>query len=439
MRYCPMCGTGNEDSALFCENCGSRLDGAAGTQPGQNVQNGPVKPQPGQEQPVKPQPRQEKPRQEQPVKPQPKPQPKQKGQIKLSGIHIAVIIEAVCLVAAVAAFFFAGWYRYSPQTAAKQYFNAYAAHDWAGVYSMLELPEGGFLQESQFEEIMENSQIPDITNFSVMPLEGGDEGIVRNFNVEYSTSGQGVSNYVITLVKQSDRALFLFDRWKVSSAGMLADGYPVTVPAGAKVAVDGVELTDEYKTQNGDGSDVYQISIFNGVHSISVAVPWCEVYEESFDTSSGGTYVDSLSLSEDGKAALESKMQEVLEKFYTSAMAGEDYSAVAGLFTESAAGEAEAEYNNLREDLAADPDSRYTLNQISFDNFSSEFYVGSGSVSGDLECDYTVDYTYTYSGFGLSRTENDNYDSTAYMSASFVFDGETYKIQDINVPSVWWY
>ena len=360
---------------------------------------------------------------------------------KLTKLQKIVIAEVICLAVVIAAFFVIGDRKYSAQSVAERYFEAYVSHDWKTVYGLLELPDGSFMQESQFEEMMEKTQVPDITNYTVRQQTGAEGGIVQNFNVEYSVSGQGTSSSQLSLVRQSDKAMFLFDTWKVSAAGMLVENYPVTVPAGARAAVDGVELTEEYMvSNNADGTDTYQISLFNGVHTITAAVPWCEVYEGEFDTSAeGSVIVENLTLTDTGKTALQAKMQEALESFYTSALAGDDFSAVSGLFAENAAAEYEDTYNDLRDRLTDDPDDYYTLNQITFDDFCCSFNAESGTISGEMDCDYTVDYTYTYSGFGSSRTENETNDGSAYVGATFVYEGDTYKLQYVNIPNVWWY
>lgn len=360
---------------------------------------------------------------------------------KLTKLQKIVIAEVICLAVVIAAFFVIGDRKYSAQSVAERYFEAYVSHDWKTVYGLLELPDGSFMQESQFEEMMEKTQVPDITNYTVRQQTGAEGGIVQNFNVEYSVSGQGTSSSQLSLVRQSDKAMFLFDTWKVSAAGMLVENYPVTVPAGARAAVDGVELTEEYMvSNNADGTDTYQISLFNGVHTITAAVPWCEVYEGEFDTSAeGSVIVEDLTLTDTGKTALQAKMQEALESFYTSALAGDDFSAVSGLFAENAAAEYEDTYNDLRDRLTDDPDDYYTLNQITFDDFRCSFNAESGTISGEMDCDYTVDYTYTYSGFGSSRTENETNNGSAYVGATFVYEGDTYKLQYVNIPNVWWY
>ena len=495
MRICPNCGTINADDARFCENCGTKLEGepitvppaeepadsepdvpetgegktaqTAGDEPAEHeaFEDGPEEQAASEdgleeqaasedrpeEQVIRPSQRRR--RQEQQDNQQQGSTQKQitirkpdmgkvkSGIRKLTKIQKVVIVEVICLAAVIAAFFVIGDRKYSAQAVAERYFDAYVSHDWKTVYGLLELPAGNFMRESQFEEMMEKTQVPDITNYTVRQQTGDEDGIVRNFSVEYSVSGQGTSGSQLSLVRQSDKAMFLFDTWKVSAAGMLAENYPVTVPAGARVAVDGVELTDEYMTaNNSDGTDTYQISLFNGIHTITVAAPWCEVYEGEFETSADGSVmVENLTLTDTGKAALQAKMQEALESFYTSAMAGDDFSAVSDLFAENSAAEYEDTYNDLQDRLADDPDDYYTLNQITFDNFRCSFYVESGTISGEMDCDYTVDYTYTYSGFGSSRTENETNDGSADIGATFVYEGDTYKLQYINIPNVWWY
>lgn len=447
MRICSNCGTINADDARFCENCGTKLEGEPITTPSaeEPAEYGPA--EDGSEEQVvrlsqrRRQQQQQDSTQKQITIKKPDIGKVKSGIRKLTKIQKIVIAEVICLAVVIAAFFVIGDRKYSAQSVAERYFDAYAARDWKTVYGLLELPQGSFMQESQFEEMMEKIQTPDITNYTVRQQMGAEDGIVQNFNVEYSVSGQGPSSLQLSLVRQSDKTMFLFDTWKVSAAGMLVENYPVTVPGGARVAVDGVELTEEYVvSNNADGTDTYQISLFNGMHTITAAVPWCEVYEGEFDTSADGSImVENLTLTDTGKTALQAKMQEALESLYTSAMADDDFSAVSDLFAENAAAEYEDTYNDLRDRLTDDPDDHYTLNQIAFDDFRCSFYAESGTISGEMDCDYTVDYTYTYSGFGSSRTENETNDGSAYVGATFVYEGDTYKLQYVNIPNVWWY
>lgn len=409
MRICHECGAKNSDGARFCQHCGRKLDTDGDRMPAEQTA------------------------------PRRKSAPQGIGRLSL--LQMIAFGEAVCLAVVIAAFFVTGFTKYNPRTVAEKYFSAYVSKDWSAMYDLLEFPEGNIMQEEQFADVMERTRTSDITSYTVKETDGERSDISRNFEAEYSVPGQGTFKLRFTAVRQSSKALFLFDVWKISAAGMITDDYPVVVPAGAKAAVDGVELTEKYKAEDQEeGTDTYRISVFNGVHSIEAAVPWCEVYEGEFDTSSDSSAaVTELTLSENGEKALQAKMEEALEKFYTSAVSGEDYSEVSGLFTGSAAPEYKAVYDDLKESLASESGDYYTMNQIIFDNFRCTFNVESGLITGEMECEYTMDYTYEYSGFGSSGRQSETSKGSAYMRASFLYDGTTYKIQEISIPTVWWY
>lgn len=434
MRICPECGTKNSDDARFCEYCGRKLnideDVIQGMNKEKNLEKFQEKPQAGTDRKVKWE--EQTKQRERSVR---------EGIGRISLFQKIAIVEAVVVSVLIAAFFVIGFTKYNPRTVAEKYFSAYASRDWTTMYDLLEFPEDSTMQEDQFAEMMERTQTSGITNYTVKTAGGEDSDIARNFDVEYSVPGQGASELRLSVVRQSSKALFLFDVWKISAAGMITDGYSILVPSGAKAAVDGVELSEKYKVEDAaEGTDKYQISVFNGVHSLQVAVPWCEVYEGEFDTSADSSAtVTELTPSETGAKALQAKMEDALERFYTSAAAGEDYSEVADLFTGNAAPEYKSVYDDLKESLASESGDSYTMNQITFDNFRCDFNVEAGVITGEMDCEYTMDYTYEYSGFGSSGRQSKTSEGSAYMRASFVYDGTTYKIQKVSMPTVWWY
>lgn len=428
MRYCPSCGTKNGDDDRFCENCGTKLDREENINPGQQTQ------QTGNslhndnetvwEEQI----------------PAPSAPVRKK---KLSKLQIAVIAEAVCLIVAVAAFFVAGNHKYSPGSVAERFFAAYASGDWETVYAHLDIPEGDFLQEDMFKEIMENTQIQGITNYKITPAGGSGDGISRNYNVEYSIAGAGTSNMNLSLVQQGDKELLFFDDWKVWMDGIISEGYQITVPAGTRVAVYGTELSEDFRiASDGSGTDTYEITLFNGIHTVTAAAPWCEIYESEFNTAEGGSLILSgLTPTSEGALAFQAKLQEMLETFYSSAASGADFSEIEGMF---AAGTENADiydnikdrYEELKESMSHDPDDYYTFNQITFDNFSFESYVDNGRLIGELYFDYTI--AYTYSGFGSTRSDTSSGTNNS-VSAIFVYEGDTYKLVPVSITNyLWW-
>ena len=329
MLICPNCGTANTDDSKFCEGCGTKLEGVARQAPGgseeinaqpaaepENAPNmepdgGPAA-EPTVEPGAEPAEEQTEPAEEQtepamgPESEQWQPEHTDQGydpnmgqsfeqnmpqgfdqdftqnmaaggapRKKMSRLQLAVILEAACLVLLIVVFFAVGNSRSSAGSVAEKYFKAYVDQDWEEAYSMLEIPEGTFIQEDQYEQIMDASEQPEITNFQVQESVGDvEDGITRTFTVNYSINGQGQSSTTVTVVRQSRKSMLFFDTWKVSADGLIAQDYSIYVPQGAQAVVDGVQLTEEQLSGDSEGMDCYQISIFNGTHSIQVEASW---------------------------------------------------------------------------------------------------------------------------------------------------------------------
>lgn len=358
---------------------------------------------------------------------------------KMSKLQIAVILEAVCLVLLVVAFFAIGNSRSSAISVAEKYFKAYADQDWEEVYGMLEIPDGEFIQEDQYEKIMDASSLPEITNFQVQkPVGNVGDGITQTFEVNYSINGQGQSSTTVTVVKQSRKSMLFFDTWKVSADGLIAQNYNIYVPKGAQTAVDGVQLTEDYLVSEEEGQDCYQISIFNGVHSIQAEIPWCETYEAQFDTTAQSECtVSGLTLSEEGTQAVETKLQEAMEAYCQAALAGSSFDEVKDLFAEGAPDSNEDYYENLRDSLETDKYSSAQQLQLSgFECDVSEVGTYNGSLQAELSYDYDV--IYTYQGLFDDAPESRTKDGSSYASAQFVYDGDTYKLWSFTPGSIWY-
>lgn len=442
MRFCPSCGTMNGDDDRFCKNCGTKLDWEDNINPetpdSHAIPNEEYHDAGQQTNEMESYPHYDNKtvwEEEMPAA--------QIRKKKLSKLQKTVIAEAVCLIAAIAAFFAAGNYKYSPGTVAERFFAAYASGDWAAMYAYLDLPEGAFLQEDMFEEMMENSQIQGITNYNITPSGRSEDGISRNYNVEYSIAGSGTSSMNLSLVQQGDNEMLFFDDWKVWMDGILSEDYQITVPAGTRIAVDGTELSDDVKIASAsNGTDTYQLTLFNGVHTVTAAAPWCEIYESEFNTSGGGSLILSdLTPTSEGGLAFQAKLQEMLETFYSSAASGADFSEVEGLFADGAEdsdiyGDIKDRYEELKDSISHDPDDYYTFNQITFDNFSFESYMDNGMLMGELYFDYTI--AYTYSGFGGTRSDTSTGTNNS-VSAVFIYEEDTYKLMPVSITNyLWW-
>jgi len=169
---------------------------------------------------------------------------KYKGSMrKLSKMQIAVIVEAVCLLLIICAFYGLGSSQNSPNSVAKRYFQAYADKDWSKVYDLTDFPDGEYLQKAQFVAMMEQTEIPDITNFEIMSDKSLESsGVQRNLIVQFTEKGKNADSRMLTLMKQGEKAMMFFDTWKVSPANEIAENFQIYSPCGATVAIDGVVL-----------------------------------------------------------------------------------------------------------------------------------------------------------------------------------------------------
>lgn len=364
------------------------------------------------------------------------------GKLKAKGngftkIQKIVIGEAVLLIALIALFIWTGMSKTSASSVASSYMKAYVSHNWEKMYDLMEYPDGAYLQKEQFVEMSRNSG-KDISNFEIREERGSGSKMLKTYTVDYSIKGQGTQQMYLTVVNQGEKSLFFFDTWKVLPEDQIASDFCLEVPKGAEITVDGFLVSEDDKVEEeSDYGDVYRITLFQGVHKIQAAVPWCEIYEGEFEAVTQGNYVlEEFKLTEEGERAIQAKMEEALEQIYSAVMEKKDFSEVEDLFMEEYQEECSHRYEYLMNKINSQ--SSYKLNQVVFKNFSDEAYHLDGVIEAELEYDYNIQYTYTsrswYSGKTTTELRTDS--GTDYMSAEFAYDGETYKIVSISVNSV---
>ena len=357
---------------------------------------------------------------------------------KLTKTQIMVIAEAVCLVVVIAIFCAIGSSKSSAESVAREYIEAMSRCDWSTVYDLTDYPDGKYLQKDQFIAAMESAETDSISNYEITENKSMNSGIQKSFYVNYTMQGTGSNSMELNLVKQADKNMMFFDAWKVSSQNMVVSDYCIAVPVGAEITIDGIAVSEDEKIDyQGNGMDEYYISLFSGTHTIQAALPWCQVYESEFTAYEGsGTYITELNLTEDGEIAMMAMMQDALKRFYESAINKEDFSAVADLFMSGYEESAKENYENFMSDL--NDSENYILNEVTFSNFECDYYVNDSGFYVDMNCDYNMEYIYKWTSYwnNETNTELNTGKGTVYVGGTFAYDGETYKLIQLNVGSV---
>lgn len=408
--FCQNCGTKNNDASIFCENCGAKLEKPIDTvaQPVEQVQPAP------QTQPM-----------QQPVQPK-KP---------VSKLLMAVLAEAVVLIAAVLVFINVGNSVYGPEKVAEKFFVEVANQNFKEAYKVLNVEENDFINEKAFEKAKCNVELNKVTEYKVKRTRGEDDE--KEVKIAYKTKGSSSKrDYDILVNKQDGKNMLFFENWEVSPDAMIVKDFYVAVPNGAEVTVDGVKLGKEYlkKSKSDEYQQYYEIpELFAGEHQVVVTKEGMAEIRKIVDTDVDYGYtVYSMQMDE---ALLKEAMEKGIENFeiiYKAAAEGKEFDTVANLFStvEGRKDTGKDDYEDIVYDFTGS--SYKTLNKIKFSNVeatASEGYIDTDEtcVSVQIEFDYHADYTEEW----FRETTNETYDDSSYMYIDFVYEDGEWMIEEV--------
>lgn len=392
--FCQNCGTKNNDESIFCEECGTKLE--------KPVSN-PVKPSI-------------------PRKP-------------ISKLTIAIGAEAVLLAAMIVVFFSIGNKVCSPEKVVEKYFVELANQDLKGAYKLLDVEEDDFINEKLFEKVNSNSKLNKVTNYEVKKSKGGSLG--KNIEIEYRTKGSSSDeSYYVSVNKKAGKKALFFDNWEVTTEAIIVKDFLVTVPAGAKVTVDGVELDKSYINQKDEAYQFYTIpAMFAGEHQIVVSQE--DMQEVRKIVSTNDTYSFWQEDMVPQKEVLEEVIQTAAKDFeavYMAAASGKEFDSVKDLFSSKKESQSQAkeEYEELRDELR---DSSYSfINKIAFSEIEGTIEKGYAETDEmclevSLEFDYLVDYDYE-DWFG--EVSNKTYNGSDYIQFKLIKEDGAWKLMGLS-------
>ena len=185
---------------------------------------------------------------------------------------------------------------FSPERSAKRFFENYMSGDWAAVYQEIDLPEGEMLDEAHFLQMAEAWEHSEYLDYQMEPLGQTDgDSLYLGYRFTYSATGSSAPSQLdVTLVRTGKTAL-LFDTYKVSLEGLVAENCTVTIPVGATLLLDGEALETEPEVEG--TRQICQLpQMFAGTYTIGLQHPVYQCADITEYVSSGVSLTNCMCL-----------------------------------------------------------------------------------------------------------------------------------------------
>ncbi|MDD6480906.1 MAG: zinc-ribbon domain-containing protein [Lachnospiraceae bacterium] len=414
--FCPNCGTKNEDGALFCASCGTRLvTPTAPAQGNPQAANGTyAAPQPAARKTVNP-------------------------------FMIASIIEICVLFIAIIAFFKIGQMTFSYRKTAVNYVKALAAADWDTVYNELDLNDSQYINQDLFQKTAGQWSATDLSNVSVESSSATkNEAYVE---VKYTEKGQPYPSYVtVHLIKQPRKAFFLFDRWKINPSMYVAENVTVMVPKGAVLSLDDTEVSGQYLTDSDDPNyDNYTFdSLFIGTHKVSFEIDDLVANSDYIEVTNDYDFFteDSITLSEAQQKELIGTAYSNMQKLITAADQAEGFNAVESLYTDNVCQDAKSSFEYLEESFVSKKNKTGILDVSIYDVTGSYFnpYLEQGKICAAVNLSYNYDVLYKEQDWWTGDYEKDTCkDQANTIDFYFIYEDGEWKLNSSQMPRFYYY
>lgn len=433
--FCPNCGNKNEDDALFCGSCGTRLIQAQTVSEPEQQQTVPQPQAMPQQQAVsQPQAMQQQ-QYYMPV------QPKEKKPFRVNKLVVATSIMAVVFIASVVVFVVIGNNTYSAKAVASDYFKAVHNNDWDTAYDMLDISESEFINKDLYIKAMSDKADARVSKYAVKITD--ENSVEANASVVYratGTDGSGTDEF--TLNRQKGRQFLLFKSWKVSSSSVIAKDFQISVPKGAELYMDG-ELVDESYISDDDGYNVSYIipKLFKGEHTLNIAAGDYKSNVEKYDVTYDNDYygISSVNIDEKSQKEIIDTAYGYLEQIIDASTGGKQFTEIEDIFTEDAKEDAANEYDSYFAHYFYpytndDGITAVTLTKVKAD--VNDYYFNNGKLEFFITFDYHVKNDGVAKDWWTGELKNGTNEGDETSSMSLVYeDGKWLMDDEYSFPS----
>lgn len=313
---------------------------------------------------------------------------------KLPRFYWVVIGNAVVFAAIWILYALCGSHIYSPKTAVREYYGAYADGDWNQVYDACAFPDSEFLSRQSFVnahsyQSMDSEASQEIIGFSVK-LAQKDE-ISRFYQIDYRVTGSSeMMSTQVEAVRGKPAGIF-FRQWEIIPDGLYMENVEIQIPAQAKLTLDGIELSSEYFIATDNNVDIYRVPyLFCGYHTIALDQEGKDSYREIYKAEEGKPLqiLPELRLSETTGAEISDFVIDVVDAVYEAAIGQEEFETIRQYFPSDAIGSSRAEdaYEEFVENFAGSSNRGVTKLAIRQMDLNVS---GEGSAGFDVKVDMT--------------------------------------------------
>ena len=281
-----------------------------------------------------------------------------KKPFKLPKFVIPVAIAAVVVIAAVVSFVVIGNNATDYKKTATKYVKAVETGDWDTAYDMLNLPSGEFITKDAFKSANADKgkkEIASIQADNKYHTATGD--MTKQVVVDYTYKTGGSDSQNVTLEKKNSNYMLFFKQYQISSEDVVVKDIEVKVPVNTKLQINGVEVSDSYKTEGGKSSysaksyTYYKIPyLINGQNKFKVTGDLIDDLEKTVDVDydEDNVYVslDEVNVKESIVSAVKTQAQNDLKTITEAGINNKPFSDISSLCLSSAQSTLSSTYKN---------------------------------------------------------------------------------------------
>ena len=260
MKKCTNCNKEFDDSISFCNQCGTRLVDVQELSPEETIQT---------------------------------------AQHGLKKVPVWVMLLVVVLLVGGVGIGI-GIRQTSAKSSLQKYVDAIVSKDWETAFQYMEAAgETDNISKDVYADWVQQA-FTDIQSYSMEIVE--DTDIYKKYTVEFiGTEDTVFFQNTYTVKKQDSKKMLIFPDWQLDSSAFIVKNTMFSVPEGAEILFDGVQLTPIAEPEN--GMVTYQVDIaFVGPHSLMITKQYYQEHEEQIqlteDVAENGPMVFDLSISE---------------------------------------------------------------------------------------------------------------------------------------------